>query len=145
MKKWISLVCVIVLTLALLPGNKFTVEASQFSGSCGDNLEWTAKGGNVLVISGTGPMYDYSEENRPPWADLIFPIWGVILRDGVTSIGDYAFAYNISSAGIVIPGSVTSIGNMAFSNLQGTLYFLGDPPEHHSRCYSQNRPLGGFL
>ena len=38
----------------------------------------------------------------------------VVIPDGVTSIGNYAFAYCKSLTDIVIPNSVTSIGDNAF-------------------------------
>ena len=39
----------------------------------------------------------------------------VVIPDGVTSIGDYAFQYCIRLTNITIPDGVTSIGNGAFS------------------------------
>ncbi len=44
---------------------------------------------------------------------------GVVLPDGVTSIGDYAFDGCIGLTSIEIPGSVTSIGDGAFAYCSG--------------------------
>ena len=45
----------------------------------------------------------------------------LVISNGVTSIGDYAFAYCDSIKTITIPGSVTSIGTKAF-------YYYSNPP-----------------
>ncbi len=86
------------------------------SGTCGDDLTWTFdESTGELVISGTGDMYDFGY-GESPWYDYRSSIKTVIISDGVTSIGDYAFdnCYNLTS--IIIPDGVTSIGDHAFDN-----------------------------
>ncbi|MBE6639496.1 MAG: leucine-rich repeat domain-containing protein [Ruminococcaceae bacterium] len=97
------------------------------SGKCGDNLTWSFENG-VLTISGTGEMYDYEydmetgdattpwmrwHEERTPFYD---EIESVLIEDGVTSIGDWAFYKCPRIESIAIPQSVTSIGARAFSH-----------------------------
>ena len=80
----------ILLTVSLLSGMLvFQTSAATESGTCGDNLTWTANGGTI-IISGTGPMYDYSEENPAPWADWNIISVKVVIEEGVTSVGNYA-------------------------------------------------------
>jgi len=85
------------------------------SGTTGD-LEWSIKDG-ILTISGTGAMPDYVTTTRPyritsPWYNYSFSV--VVISDGVTSVGDYAFMHsNVTS--ISIGKSVTSIGKYAFN------------------------------
>ena len=136
MKKWTSLICAVAILITLLPGITMPVNAATESGQCGDNLTWEYKG-RKLTISGTGPMYDYSEENRPPWYKYRKSYSNIIIEPGVTAIGDYAFDdSDYHSNFMVIPQSVTSIGNMAFanyyefsSNYTLPIFFYGDAPE----------------
>ena len=84
------------------------------SGECGDNVSWTLVN-NTLTISGTGEMYDYSEMTTPWYADKYrLNIKKVVIKEGVTSIGDYAFFNCQDIAGITIAKSVQSIGVFAF-------------------------------
>ena len=91
---------------------------AKSSGTCGPNLKWLLTDDGVLTISGKGRMYDYSDryiggllDDRAPWRG--FFVKRIIIGDGVTRIGEYAF-YNCSSTSITIPNSVTRIGEYAF-------------------------------
>lgn len=127
----------ILLTVSLLSGMLvFQTSAATESGTCGDNLTWTANGGTI-IISGTGPMYDYSEENPAPWADWNIISVKVVIEEGVTSVGNYAFN-NLLYRRIVLPDSIEWIGEAAFrGNVE--LYFLGDAPE-----FAQNACAGSY-
>ena len=88
------------------------------SGTCGaegDNLTWTLYDTGELVIDGTGAMSDYGE-GTAPWYKNRLKISAVTIHDGVTSIGSYAFYYNIKLEAISIPDTVETIGNNAFDN-----------------------------
>ena len=52
--------------------------------------------------------------NFAPWFDDRYEIKKVVIEDGVTSIGNYAFFYCQNLASVEIPNSVTSIGKSAF-------------------------------
>lgn len=69
---------------------------------------------DVLTISGSGEMMDYRENNHP-WNDICDVIKTIVIEEGVTHIGKYAFHdfVNVTSD-ITIPASVTSIGEEAF-------------------------------
>jgi len=70
----------------------------------------------VLTISGTGPMRNYSyDDYRAPWYSLRANITTIIINNGVTSIGGYAFQECTGLTSIDIPTSVTSIGSCAFN------------------------------
>ena len=60
---------------------------------------------------------DYPD-NSAPWKSYEFS--EVVIEDGVTSIGDYAFSNRSDLNHIMIPNSVTSIGNNTFSNCPST-------------------------
>ena len=88
----------------------------NYSGSCGTNVSWNLdKNTGVLAISGSGMMNNYYFITDIPWYSYRNYITSLIIEDGVTSIGDYAFQGCISLTRIVIPNSVTSIGQCAFS------------------------------
>jgi len=109
----------------------------ETSGTCGDNLTWMFdETTGMLTIDGTGDMYDYNyivEETEDgynycttaPWGVYAESITSLVLSEGITSIGDFAFTYleNISGE-LSIPNSVTKIGQQAFygcSSLTGPL------------------------
>ncbi|MCF0135503.1 MAG: leucine-rich repeat domain-containing protein, partial [Lachnospiraceae bacterium] len=103
------------------------------SGTCGDNLTWELQEGGTLIISGTGDMWGYSVNEfwvdgtqklitAAPWGEYWKSIEYIILPEGLTSIGNFAFlSLNITE--ITIPNTVTYIGWSAFedTNLAGTL------------------------
>ena len=81
-----------------------------------DNLTWTLDADGMLNISGTGAMkdYDYYYNNSSPVCENS-NVKKVVIEDGVTSIGNWAFCNCTSLTDITIPDSVTSIGNSAFT------------------------------
>lgn len=84
------------------------------SGECGTNVTWKLYDDGRLVISGEGDMFDnyWDSGITAPWRDLDFA--SVIIEEGVTLIGEGAFAYCTSIASVSIPDSVTSIDDTAF-------------------------------
>jgi hypothetical protein len=88
--------------------------ASGVAGSC----TWTLTGesGNyTLSISGNGAMTDYgSEDNESsPWYQYRNNIKNVIIQNGVTNIGEWAF-HECALTSVSIGNSVRSIGDCAF-------------------------------
>ena len=82
-------------------------------GSCGENVNWVMTADGMLTISGTGAMADY-EWSGTPWASVCSEIKSVVIGDGVTSIGDYAFYDCGALTSVTIPDTVTVIGDGAF-------------------------------
>ena len=87
---------------------------AEKSGSCGPNLKWYLTDNGVLTISGKGKMNDYSFDNRSPWYK--YDIKRIIIGDGVTTIGEFAFTNCSTLTSVTIPNSVTEIGEFAFNN-----------------------------
>ena len=90
-----------------------------FTGKCGDNLTWKIDNNEVLTISGTGRIPDYSKpssggNNTAPWCGYAYQIKKVVLGSGVQNIGNNAFAGCYGMTDITIPDGVTSIGDSAF-------------------------------
>lgn len=113
---------------AIVNGGLFEVESSSeegngdnsdtsiaTSGSCGDNATWSLDSAGLLTISGTGAMTDWDYYTSVPWYDNKSSIKTVLIKSGITSIGEYAFCLCDSLATVTIPDSVTRIGSYAFS------------------------------
>ena len=86
------------------------------TGSCGENVYWTfdpATGG--LVISGQGPMSDYTIMDMPQWRAYSSSITSVTVEEGVTAVGVYSFFYCGNLTEVSLPNSLTAIGANAFS------------------------------
>ena len=75
-------------------------------------ITWTLYGG-TLTISGTGDM------EGAPWLSQRDEIKKVVIKDGVTNIGERAFYYCPGLTSLTIPNSVTSIGEYAFWQCSG--------------------------
>ena len=97
----------------------FAVSASALdaTGKCGDNVNWnfdSAKG--ELVISGSGAMEDYDFEGN--YSPFMYEsnITSIVIKNGVTSIGDYAFTFCRGVTSVTVPDSIKSIGICAFAN-----------------------------
>ena len=89
--------------------------------SCGEYVTWSYdEATKTLTISGTGDMDDWNyaaapePEKRPSWEIHKDDIQKVVIEDGVTSIGEYAFHNYGSITEITIAETVTRIGRDAF-------------------------------
>ncbi|MBO4419126.1 MAG: sigma-70 family RNA polymerase sigma factor [Oscillospiraceae bacterium] len=85
--------------------------------ACGDNLTWSYNEDlNELTIKGSGPMYDYDEdENRAPWYAYHDAIESVYIPlDGDITIGSYAFCDCTALRRFYVLHSLTAIGQGAF-------------------------------
>ena len=106
----------VLLLASLLPVSAFADTTA--GGKCGDNLTRTLDGDGTLTISGTGKMEDYylsNNDTTAPWGENCSLIKSVVISDGVTRIGYYAFSGCSSLTSVTIPHGVTSIGGWAFS------------------------------
>ena len=88
-----------------------TITTRAQSGTTGDLL-WSFAGG-TLTISGEGTMPNYNSANMP-WYSLRTDITDVVIEDGVTGIGNYAFYGHSVLTSAVIPASVISFGTYVF-------------------------------
>ena len=120
MKKVISIFLSLAMLLSIVSVVDFSAFADVKTGKCGDNVIYsldTETG--VLTISGKGNMinyndYDYDNYGNNPFYYRRSNIKTVIIKNGVTSIGDYTFYYCKSLISVTIPDSVTNIGDSAF-------------------------------
>ena len=100
---------------------KITGITGGYCGATGHETDvvWALTGESTnytLTISGTGAMADYAEASGQPWTAMHSDINAIVIEDGVTSIGNYAFSLcEYVTSGVSIPTSVTSIGNYSFN------------------------------
>ena len=91
------------------------------SGTCGkggnDNLTWEVSCDGVLTISGEGEMANWDKYHHHPWGS--FDVKSVVIKEGVTSIGDYAFRDCFQIRFISIPNSVKYVWGYAFLGCNG--------------------------
>ena len=80
-----------------------------------------------LTITGTGAMDNYGS-GKAPWYSERSNITSIVIEQGVTSIGDYAFQNLAKVTSIQLPVSVTSIGSYTFVDCSGltTITVNGD-------------------
>lgn len=94
------------------------------TGNCGltnaADLNWSLGADGTLTISGTGEMKDYknirdgSGSTDAPWWTYAGQILKVVVADGVSTIGEYAFGRLPNLTAAEIPASVTVISTGAF-------------------------------
>ena len=99
----LSALLAVAMMLALLPTAVFAADGElPTSGTCGakgneKNVHWTLDPDGTMTISGSGKMADYGEDPEthtiynPPWVGQKGNIKHLVVKDGVTSIGNDAF------------------------------------------------------
>ena len=92
-------------------------------GECGLHVGWTLTEGGVLRIFGSGPMMDYTGtcwgvegSPRPKWCQRRdgISVRKIIVEDGVTTVGQYAFSKLIELEDVQLPDSILEIKGGAF-------------------------------
>ncbi len=119
MKKLLSVLLTVCLLLSAFPLAAAAAEADgeaagALSGKTGD-CTWTYDDGR-LTISGSGAMADYYESSATPWFQQAGHVKELVIGDGVTHIGDKAFAYFGGVTSVWLPDSLKTIGSYAFSD-----------------------------
>ncbi len=82
-------------------------------GLCGDNMKWELDNEGTLTIRGEGEMSDWYSWSMP-WYGSRETIKKVVIEEGVTSVGAYAFYECENLSELEIAESVTKIGEWAF-------------------------------
>ena len=85
-------------------------------GSLNDQIRWRLvrdeRGVRTLYVEGTGDMPDYS--SSPFYSAARDKVDNIVVGEGITRIGNHAFASLRATGGVSIPSTVTSIGTWAF-------------------------------
>ncbi|MBR5565139.1 MAG: InlB B-repeat-containing protein [Roseburia sp.] len=119
------------------------------SGSCGANVIWEFDSKDVLTISGSGDMKSYASADAVPWYNYSQDIQIVEIKDGVTSIGDYAFGSVTNVEYIELADSITKIGAYAFTynnltriEIPTSVRVIGDYAFYNSNLVEIEIPAG---
>lgn len=112
LSKFLAIIPAILMLVSIIP---ITASATDpTSGTCGDNLTWSYDSTTqTLTISGTGDMYDF-KSNKRPWEAYEEKALKVLVEDGVTSVGVFAFYTFKYIEEVELADSITSIGHYAF-------------------------------
>ena len=108
---------------------------SNWNGSCDYQFaygSWNLSDDGILTIS---KCVEFDDEDYYPWYSMRDEITSIVIEDGVTCIGNYAFyeQYNVET--VTIPNTVTKVGYDAFDDCDnltfnfdedGGAYYLGD-------------------
>ena len=81
-------------------------------GSMG-NVYWQYYDG-VLSFAGEGMIPYYSATDRKPWNSYLGSITRIVINDGITGVGDYAFAYLPAMTEFEFADSVETLGSNVF-------------------------------
>lgn len=127
-------------------------QPTEMGGNCGvtDNessVTWKLTQNNednenptyTLTISGSGAMKNYTGENEQPWRSYAGEITGVVIENGVTTIGAHSLRQlaAINSA-LNIPASIETIGSCALFRANFNSYTVD---ENNSKLSAQNGVL----
>ena len=120
MKKLLTYILVLLLLCGafVLPLEARAEETAPTSGECGNNgqVKWSFDGTTgILSITGKGAITSY-DENFNPWKSYRGDITAIAIGDGVTEIGDYAFALCENLTEVTIPQGLTRVGKNAFQD-----------------------------
>lgn len=135
-KSKLCMLCLLLVLSAVLLCSLPTkaAAATKASGICGENLTWSLDDQGTLTISGTGAMYSYQYNTAwdtppQPWYPYSGSVKNVVIEEGVTSIGEYAFACCYDLDSITIAASVTRIySSFAMNSGVTSIYFEGALP-----------------
>ncbi|MCD8090748.1 MAG: leucine-rich repeat domain-containing protein [Clostridiales bacterium] len=84
------------------------------TGTCGYDISWTLYYDNTLVLDGTGSMPNLANSEYGWYAYRSY-IKHVEIKEGINSIGTYAFSTHTALVSAEISDTVKSIGNYAFN------------------------------
>lgn len=106
-KKYLSVViCIAILAVSL---------SAVFSAFAND-VDWRYDETNkTLYVFGSGDMTDFSDEYSSPWSSCLNSVEKVVIEDGVSSVGDYAFSGASVLSAVTLGDSVCRVGKNAFS------------------------------
>lgn len=136
-KRWLFCLLTMMLLTVLLA---MPAAAEKVGGTCGDNVTWMFDDQTgTLTLQGEGEVIGVKTyQERMPWGDFCSQISNVVIGEGITGLGDYAFAYCEKVQFITIPATIKRMGSYVFKDCKAlkAVYFLGDPPEMPSTVFS---------
>ncbi|MBR2953856.1 MAG: leucine-rich repeat protein [Clostridia bacterium] len=108
--KFLAIILAILMVVSITP----ITASAAITGTAGKNITWELdKTTGILTFSGSGEMYFYTSSNTP-WDTYKNYIKEVVINEGITTIGEYAF-YKLYITGVTLPDSLIRIEDFAFS------------------------------
>lgn len=104
------LLLVAILVLSLASCGSSTPQAEDASGS---NWSYT-KADKTLRISGVGEMASFGNAESVEWSSVRASVEKIVVNEGITSVGNYAFYGMTALTDVTLPASLVSIGEYAF-------------------------------
>ena len=112
-RRLLALLAIICMMAAIAPVNLVMATDVIANGQMGDNVFWTIDANRLMTVEGTGPIWNYDEPWNHKWNGQN-SVNNLVITDGITSIGSYAFGAEFSLKNVEIADSVTTIKNGAF-------------------------------
>ena len=105
------------------PEDGIALYNSATSGSCGDNVTWSYDANScTLTISGSGDMEDYDatyDRDDETYYNPTYPwpssVARLVVKDGVTRLGSFAFYKCTSLVKVSLPESIGAFGSYCFA------------------------------
>ena len=115
-----------VIYVILSSCSKGDVELAVVANGTAGPLSWKITEDEVLIISGKGEMsdyyyHDYETPVISPWYPYSKKVKAIVIDEGITRIGNYAFDDFTNVINVIIPNSLTSIGEEAFYKCSGLI------------------------
>lgn len=101
------------------------VVRGELTGTCGTGLNWSLLDGVLTIskVSGEGIMTNYSDKGAP-WYPYRKPISKIIVEEGVTQVGKYAFQDIPGTLCAYLPSTLTKLEDYAFKNSSNLAYVV---------------------
>ncbi len=111
-KDFIIKVLTVVLVVSILGAGLLIVKRTFLD----SNISWTLSEDGVLTVSGTGAIKDFDPLKPDEWLKLKSgeTVKEIVICEGITEIGDYAFYKCDKATKISLPKSLKSVGDFAF-------------------------------
>ena len=108
------------------------------SGSLGKSVTWSFDDSTgTITISGTGaiPKYCYLDQKYPAWSGFKDDIKEVVIKKGITSIGNDAFRRCSNLTTVTFPEGLKTIGEYAFDSCSSIKEITVQCYFHWDRCF----------
>lgn len=79
---------------------------------CAHAWDWSIDSAGTLNITGTGAVEDFESAAAAPWSGKV--IKNVVVSEGITGLGSYAFRGCTKLTSVTLPDSLTTLGVSAF-------------------------------
>ena len=115
-----------MMAISVLPALNSNAAVKKSWNNLGDGLKYELSDDGVLSVTGKGDMVDFvgtdttndgkADTSTAPWFDIRNQIKKIVIGDGITKVGNYAFikCWNLAEIEFKSTGSLKTIGTQAF-------------------------------